>query len=261
MFFNDFPQIYDMLKTYIECVKKGQLNGGIYNEEWHTRRGRPSRGQEQYMNGKPDKKTVVVAKKKTVVKPRTPKPVEPVVLPFPPSNGKYYLRSEFFKIACALPKGKRKNTISYLLESKLVPVAKTTLYSYLSQYEDDPDNYDVGDDEWKKSNGRPDAFTDQEISEVAGFIHANPRHYDSNDIEQLLLNTLRNRLINRGKDPSEAPDKMSKTTRRNYMTLIASKLEKLKENSTEEGKKKKEEVFKYIDGKLYIVSGPRNDDD
>lgn len=248
-----------MLQTYIECIKKGQLNGGIYNEEWRTRKGRPTRGQEQYINGKPDREKINAAKKKKVVKARKPKPPpEKVVMPFPPSNGKYYLLSEFFRIVTTLPKGKRNHIIRHLLDNKLVPVAKTTCYKVLNKYEKDPDNFDVGDDEWKTTHGRPDAFTDQEISDVTRYIHENPGHYDFNSVNELLVNVLRNRLINRGKDPSEAPEKISRTTRRNYMVIIASKLEKFNEEAGDGKKKKKGEVFQHDgnnrNGKLVIVS-------
>jgi hypothetical protein len=145
------------------------------------------------------------------------------------------------------PKGKRLPIVLHLIENKLVPVAKTTMFHFLRSYENDPD-FALTKDEWI-SSGRPGTFSDEEINTLARYIHERPRSYDAKDIKDLLMDILHNRAVNVGQDASTLSEKISRTTVKNYMLILASKLEVLG-GSVEVSKKKKGEVFRFIDGKL-----------
>jgi hypothetical protein len=235
--------IYRMLRKYKDNIEQGHLHGGILNEQW-AKTGRPTKGSEQYV---PKEKKVV--KKKCEHKHPKPKPPrEPVVLPFPPSNGEYYLRSEFLRLVSNQPKGKRLPIVLHLIENKLVPVAKTTMFHFLRSYENDPEFALRTNDEWI-SSGRPVAFSDEEICNLSRYIHEHPRSYDAKDIKDLLMDVLHNRAVNMGQDASTLSEKISRTTVKNYMLILASKLEVLG-GSVEVSRKKKGEVFRFMDGKL-----------
>eukprot|EP00956_Cyclotella_meneghiniana_P014442 scaffold21566_cov73-Cyclotella_meneghiniana.AAC.23 len=92
-------KLLELLKSYNQNIKQGNLNGGIYNEEWAAN-GRPRKGKEQ---SNPKDKP---ARKKYELKQQRPKPTprpvpQPIVLPFPPKNGSMYSKSEFIPF-CSL---------------------------------------------------------------------------------------------------------------------------------------------------------------
>lgn len=185
--------------------------------------------------------------KRTGAKIKSP----PITLPFPPQNGKYYLKSEFLQIISAYPKSiehdEHQHTcvqvIKHLLEHKLVHCIRTTVYRLLERYEKNP-NFIIHNDEWQ-SSGRNDAFSEEEINNMAEYIHTHWRTCDRNDINSLLVDKARKRLTARGEPPaSSIPDKYNITTVRNYTTTLAAKLEVL-EGARSDGRKKMGDIFSY----------------
>ncbi|KAL3801967.1 hypothetical protein HJC23_010311 [Cyclotella cryptica] len=267
-------KMYDLLKTYNENISHGQFNGGILNEDWGNK-GRPKKGHEQ--NPKSVHNTPVSAKKSEAKYPKilstksqqlkvplestrrmkTSSSMPPIALAFPPQNGKYYLKSEFLQIVSRYPKSKRNvagghcrgQIIKYILQNKLVNTCKSTLYKVLEMWENDP-NFTIDNDEWK-SSGRTNFFSDDEINKLAFYIHSHRRTYNHTEINNLLVDIARKRAVVNGQDPARIPDKLSKSTVRNYLTIIASNLELLDENAPNE-KKRRKEMFRYVDGKLIL---------
>jgi hypothetical protein len=139
-------KVYELIKLYEENIVKGLLHGGIRCEA-RSKKGRPRKGEEQLPPNPHSKPKPKVAKKQNEIKRPKPKlPPEPVVLPYPPSNGSYYSRSEFFQLIKIQTKSKRTNIIKHLITNKLIPIKKTAVYKHLSDYENDPDQYPIDDD-------------------------------------------------------------------------------------------------------------------
>ncbi|KAL7477019.1 hypothetical protein ACHAW6_002841 [Cyclotella cf. meneghiniana] len=266
-------KMYDLLKIYNENICNGHSNGGIWNEDW-GKKGRPKKGQEQ--NPKSLDKIPVSAKKSEVKYPKilhtegqpikdslenitrtkTTPSMPPILLEFPPRNGKYYLKSEFLQLVSRYPKSKRNvegghcrgQIIKYIIQNKLVNTCKSTLYRFLEMWENDP-NFIIDNDEWK-SSGRKTFFSDDEISNLAFYIYSHQRTYDHKMINNLLVDIARKRAVAKGQDPTRIPDKLIKSTVRNYITIIASKLE-LFDGNAACGKRRKG-IFTHVDGKLIL---------
>jgi len=135
-------KIYDILKLYTDCIEKGQLHGGMLNYDW-GKQGKPLLNTEK-----------MVHKKR--VNYKHPRPTtstgtlsEPVCLSFPPRNGSQYTKAEFISLIADVKGKSRSNIIKYIIQNKLVPVKKTTLYLTLQNYEKNPDLL-VTNEEWTR---------------------------------------------------------------------------------------------------------------
>jgi hypothetical protein len=128
------------MKLYEENIRRGLLHGGILNEAW-GKKGRPKKGEEQGSPNPSSKPKVVAKKQKEIKQPKPKSPPESVVLPYPPSNGSYYSRSQFLHLMTTHFRGKRNKIIDHLIANKLIPIKKTSVYKHLKDYEKDPEQY------------------------------------------------------------------------------------------------------------------------
>jgi hypothetical protein len=135
-----------MIKSYKECTEKGQLTGGVFNQEW-GRGGRRSLGFSKPKHKPKDE----VLKKNIEYKHKQLKmrnPSESLVLSFTPNNGSYYTKSEFIRLVDEQPGSNRRSIINYLIDNKLVPAKKSCMYDLLKNVSNDPDF--VFQEEWGK---------------------------------------------------------------------------------------------------------------
>lgn len=244
-------KVYELMKLYEENIRRGLLHGGILNEAW-GKKGRPKKGEEQGSPNPSSKPKVVAKKQKEIKQPKPKSPPESVVLPYPPSNGSYYSRSQFLHLMTTHFRGKRNKIIDHLIANKLIPIKKTSVYKHLKDYEKDPEQYPI-DNDWSTA-GRPEVCSDDDTATVAHHIFSNPGTYD---IASLLLDAKRCRLLEKGQDPDSIPSEVAHSTVRNYVAVIISKLEMLNAGSGNE-KNRKHRVLKFENGILMFGCGDDN---
>mmetsp|Transcript_8857 Transcript_8857/g.19161 ORF Transcript_8857/g.19161 Transcript_8857/m.19161 type:complete len:291 (+) Transcript_8857:516-1388(+) len=160
-----------------------------------------------------------------------PKKVMDFPLP-PPREGNVYKKSEAVEIARVHPKGSplRRTCIEAMLYCGYVPNSVKSVYRLLQREEK---GLPIIDNEWGVpgcppllSNGEVDAIIER-LKQGVGRIYCRA------DVEQILVNAVREKIARQGRDPDEVAIRFSKTSVRNYCTMFKSKLSSMYWTGTE----------------------------
>lgn len=161
-----------------------------------------------------------VSKLKTV----TTQAVANVSIP-PPANGHQYTKPEAVSVAAAYPKDSknRGSAIQTMIDKGYVPASKRTIQRLLKLADE---GNQVPHTPWSSSNGgSPPILNNEDIDAIcARVIEKNARIHGKEDIMEMLVHSAKNKMKQKGLDPSLAKTEFSAAVVHNYMTMFKSKL-------------------------------------
>jgi len=141
----------------------------------------------------------------------------------PPREGSIYKKSEAVEIARRYPKGSalRRTCIEAMLHRGYVPNSLKSVYRLLQRYEK---GLPIIDNAWGRT-GCPPLLSDDEVDAIIERLKQGVgRIYCQADVEQILVNAVREKMAKQGRDPEGVTIRFSRTSVRNYCTMFKSKL-------------------------------------